>query len=41
VDIANMHVWDAETRPVGQLSNGFQTILPPTTSMILTLRLTY
>lgn len=41
VPIANMHVWDAETRPVGQLSNGFQTILPPTTSMLLTLRLTY
>lgn len=39
--IAEMHVWDAETRPVGQLSNGFQTILPPTTSMLLTFRLTY
>ncbi len=41
VPIAGMHVWDAETRPVGQLSNGFQTILPPTTSMAMTIRLTY
>jgi hypothetical protein len=26
---------------VGQLSNGFQTILPPTASVVATLRLTF
>ena len=41
VDIANQHVWDPEIRAVGQLSNGFQTILPPTASFTTTLRLTF
>ena len=41
VDIAKQHVWDPETRAVGQLSNGFQTILPPTASFTTTLRLTF
>jgi TonB-linked SusC/RagA family outer membrane protein len=41
VDVANQHVWDPEIRAVGQLSNGFQTILPPTTSFTTTLRLTF
>ncbi|MDB4893486.1 MAG: TonB-dependent outer membrane protein SusC/RagA [Gemmatimonadetes bacterium] len=41
VDIANQHVWDPETRAVGPLSNGFQTIMPPTSSFVATFRLTY
>jgi TonB-linked SusC/RagA family outer membrane protein len=41
VPIAGQHVWDPETRAVGQLSNGFQTILPPTASFTMTLRLTF
>jgi hypothetical protein len=41
VPIANQHVWDPEIRAVGQLSNGFQTILPPTASLTTTLRLTF
>jgi len=41
VPIANQHVWDPEIRAVGQLSNGFQTILPPTASFTTTLRLTF
>jgi hypothetical protein len=34
-------VWDPEIRANGQLSNGFQTILPPTASFTSTLRLTF
>jgi TonB-linked SusC/RagA family outer membrane protein len=41
VPIANQHVWDPEIRAVGQLSNGFQTILPPTASFTMTLRLNF
>jgi TonB-linked SusC/RagA family outer membrane protein len=41
VDIANQHVWDPELRAVGSLSNGYQTILPPTASFTTTLRLTF
>ena len=41
VDVNNQHVWDPEIRAVGQLSNGFQTILPPTASVVATLRLTF
>ncbi len=41
VDVANMTTWDPEIRAVGQLSNGFQTILPPTASFVTTLRLTF
>jgi TonB-linked SusC/RagA family outer membrane protein len=41
VPIANQHVWDPEIRAVGQLSNGFQTILPPTASLTTTLRLNF
>ena len=41
VPVANQHVWDPEIRAVGQLSNGFQTILPPTASFTTTLRLTF
>jgi TonB-linked SusC/RagA family outer membrane protein len=41
VPIANQHVWDPELRAVGQLSNGYQTILPPTASFTTTLRLTF
>jgi TonB-linked SusC/RagA family outer membrane protein len=41
VPIGDMAMWDPETRAVGQLSNGFQTIMPPTTSFVTTLRLTF
>jgi len=41
VDVANQHVWDPEIRAVGSLSNGYQTILPPTASFSTTLRLTF
>ncbi|MES2521709.1 MAG: SusC/RagA family TonB-linked outer membrane protein [Gemmatimonadota bacterium] len=41
VDVGGMHSWDPEIRAVGQLSNGFQTILPPTASFVTTLRLTF
>ena len=41
VDIADQHVWDPEIRAVGDLSNGFQTILPPTASFSTSLRLTF
>jgi len=41
VDVANQHVWDPEIRALGSLSNGFQTIMPPTASFVATVRLTY
>ena len=41
VDVAGQHVWDPETRALGSLANGFQTIMPPTQSFVVTLRLTY
>ena len=41
IEIADQHVWDPEIRAVGQLSSGFQTILPPTASFVTTLRLTF
>jgi hypothetical protein len=34
-------VWDPEIRANGRLSNGYQTILPPTASVTATLRLTF
>ncbi|HEX4935667.1 MAG TPA: TonB-dependent receptor, partial [Gemmatimonadaceae bacterium] len=41
IGIANQVTWDPEIRAVGQLSNGFQTIMPPTASFVTTLRLTF
>ena len=41
VPVANQHVWDAETRAAGQLSQGYQTILPPAASLTATLRLSF
>ncbi|HEX5437220.1 MAG TPA: SusC/RagA family TonB-linked outer membrane protein [Gemmatimonadaceae bacterium] len=41
VPIAGMHAWDPEIRGAGNLSSGFQTILPPTTSAELTVRLRF
>jgi TonB-linked SusC/RagA family outer membrane protein len=41
VPIAGMHAWDPEVRAAGQLSQGYQTILPPTASFIATLRLSF
>ena len=41
VDVAGQHVWDPEIRAIGSLANGFQTIMPPTSSVVATFRLTY
>ena len=41
VPIANMHAWDPEIRAAGQLSQGYQTIMPPTASFVATLRLSF
>jgi TonB-linked SusC/RagA family outer membrane protein len=41
VPVANQHVWDPETRAAGQLSQGYQTILPAAASFTATLRLSF
>jgi TonB-linked SusC/RagA family outer membrane protein len=41
INIADTHVWDPEIRANGQLSGGFQTIMPPTASFTTTVRLTF
>ncbi len=41
VPLGNMKAWDPETRAVGQLSGGYQTILPPSENVTMTIRLTY
>ena len=37
-EIADMIIWDPEVRSTGQLSTGYQTIMPPTASATLTFR---
>jgi len=39
--LANMIVWDPEVRGTGQASVGYQTVMPPTASALLTLRLSF
>lgn len=39
--LAGMTVWDPEVRGTGQLSVGYQTVMPPTASATMTLRLTF
>lgn len=39
--LANMIVWDPEVRGTGQASVGYQTVMPPTASATLTLRLSF
>ena len=39
--IANMITWDPEVRAVGQTQVGYQTVMPPTASATMTVRLTY
>ncbi len=39
--LANMIVWDPEVRANGQSSVGYQTVMPPTASAVLTLRLNF
>jgi TonB-linked SusC/RagA family outer membrane protein len=39
--LANMIVWDPEVRGTGQASVGYQTVMPPTASAIMTLRLNF
>ncbi|NUO38698.1 MAG: SusC/RagA family TonB-linked outer membrane protein [Gemmatimonadaceae bacterium] len=41
VPVAGQHVWDPEIRANGSFANGFQTILPPTASFTMTLRLNF
>jgi TonB-linked SusC/RagA family outer membrane protein len=41
VDVANQHVWDPEIRAIGSRTNGYQTVLPPTASFVVSARLTY
>ena len=41
VPLGNMTAWDPEQRAVGQLSGGYQTILPPTANATFSIRLTY
>jgi hypothetical protein len=36
-----MIVWDPEVRGNGQASVGYQTVMPPTASAIVTLRLNF
>ncbi len=40
-DLAGMHVWDPEVRATGSTSVGYQTVLPPTASLTMTLRLSF
>jgi TonB-linked SusC/RagA family outer membrane protein len=39
--LAGMHVWDPEVRATGANSVGYQTVLPPTASFTMTLRLSF
>lgn len=39
--LANMIVWDPEVRGTGQASVGYQTVMPPTASATMTLRLSF
>ncbi len=41
VPLADMIAWDPEVRATGQLSNNYQTVMPPTASLTFTLHLTY
>ncbi len=41
VPLADMIAWDPEIRAMGQLSNNYQTVMPPTASLTFTLHLTY
>lgn len=39
--LANMIVWDPEVRSTGQTAVGYQTVMPPTASATMTLRLSF
>ncbi len=39
--LANMITWDPEVRSTGQSATGYQTVLPPTASATLTVRLSF
>jgi hypothetical protein len=41
VPVAAMYAWDPEQRAVGQLSGGYQTIMPTTANVTFTVRVTY
>jgi TonB-linked SusC/RagA family outer membrane protein len=39
--LAGMHVWDPEVRATGSTATNYQTVLPPTASLTMTLRLSF
>jgi TonB-linked SusC/RagA family outer membrane protein len=41
VPLADMIAWDPEIRAMGQLSNNYQTVMPPTASLTFTIHFTY
>ena len=41
VPLGNGKVWDPETRGTGSLATGFQTVMPPLSTAVMTLRLSF
>ncbi|HET9986140.1 MAG TPA: TonB-dependent receptor [Longimicrobiales bacterium] len=41
VPLGNGRVWDVETRGTGDLSTGYQTVMPPLASTVLTVRMSF
>ncbi|MDP2957582.1 MAG: TonB-dependent receptor, partial [Longimicrobiales bacterium] len=41
VPLGNGRVWDAETRGTGDLSTGYQTVMPPLATLIATVRMSF
>jgi hypothetical protein len=41
VPLGNGRVWDAETRGTGDLATGYQTVMPPLASAVMTVRMNF
>jgi hypothetical protein len=41
VPLADMLIWDPEVSSTGELANNYQTVMPPTASITLSVRLQY
>jgi len=41
IPLGNMLIWDPEVRSTAQLANNYQTVMPPTASLVMTIRLQY
>jgi hypothetical protein len=41
VPLGEGKVWDPETRGTGDRSSGYQTVMPPLTSAVLTVRMSF